>query len=225
MTTAAPAWTRERLPAGVEVVEISRAACRTCGPTILGSDMLESWHRITRTVEPDGSGRYTIQPHQGWCPVWTGDLPDLPCPRCGAPVETIKHERGYSLAIPDARAPRGVGHLVGTADEVFGHPASVFTQPEPEPSLDQATVGPCGHTFQGAAAHHIIDLGDELRRAHLRDEADVILTGMARLLGAAERAGHGALVEAYRTAVRGRTRDVSGLLAALRILHPDAEGD
>ncbi len=214
-----PTWTRERLPDGVDVVAYG-SSCRTCGAGGIDSEMIRSWRQVTRSEEPDEVGQYLIQPHHRWCPVWTGETAELPCPVCGAPVEGYDFENGYSLEVPDALAPGGVGHLVGSGDEVFGHPAAryVGATPKPAPSFSKMLVEPCGHELRGDVAYGVVTRAAEIRANRRRAEA---------LLQAATQAGHSQLVEAYRRAVRSRSRDASGLLAALRLLHPQhtPEGD
>jgi hypothetical protein len=214
-TTWAPTWVREALPDDVRTFCFGEL-CRTCNQNTL------SLHEAyTRSAEPDPDGQYHLQPHHDWCPVWTGETPELACPRCGAPVHSYDYSEGVSLEVPHALF--GVAHLVGTAEEVYAHPdaryANTMAAPTLEPALSKTTVSPCGHVLKGSDALHVVTRAAELRAEKHRAEADQTIADAQQLLDAAEHAGQHALARAYREAVRGHAATAPGLLAALRLLN------
>jgi len=222
VTAPAIVWTQEPLPVDVRVA--AALVCRTCNAEEVSCDWRQAPY--TRSTEPpSGSNYYLVQPHEAWCPVWTGLVPDPACPDCGAPVYDVDISPGYSLSVPDPVL--GTAHIVGTADEVFAHPAArragAVDAAKRVKSLDKVTVSPCGHTLRGDDFRRVLVRFVDLRRHRVRAEDDAVIAAAGPLLAAAEQAGQTALADAYRTAVRARSRDASGLLAALRILHPQAE--
>lgn len=219
MTRSTPVWTTDPLPDNVRVFTLA-ATCTVCRQQTITLTGRPDRIPETRSVDPDpDTGRYLVQPHERWCPVWTGQAPELPCPECGAPVHDYEYAPGYSLAVPDALF--GVAHLVGTAEEIFGNPAAravPFNTATLEPSLSTTSVSPCGHILKGAAALKVVTRGAELRAAAARAEADKVIADAQGLLSAAEAAGQPRLADAYRQAVRTRAATAPGLLAALNLL-------
>jgi hypothetical protein len=220
MTAWKPTWTRDPLPADVTTATVG-PACGTCHSDTYLTD--STMPPLTRSTEPNpADGLYVVQLHQSCCPVWTGETPDLPCPTCGAPVESHEFTPGYSLAVP--HPVFGTAHIVGTAQEVFDHPDAVFVpmaEAEPVPSMDRATVSPCGHVLQGEAAHRFMSRAAELRAVKRRAEAEALIAAAQPLLDSAEAAGQQPLARAYREAVRARSTTAPGLLVALQTLDTD----
>lgn len=217
--------TRDPLADGVELVgwENHRGRCRTCCDASPGISIgPPGMTPFTRSVEPDANGQYVIQFHAGWCPVFTGETPELPCPRCGAPIEGHHLARGVIYTVPGAGPDGDDGHImVEGGGETHGRivPAEyVPTAREPWPDGDRLTVIPCRHTLLGDEAHEVLRKAAEIR-AHLRAaEHEATIAASADLLTAAETAGHTGLAIAYRDAVRQDDATALGLLTAIRVL-------
>ncbi|MFI2663372.1 hypothetical protein [Micromonospora carbonacea] len=213
------AHTREPLPDGANTrMRVGR--CRTCNRTsIEGSSRHGIITPRTRSVEPDADGRYEMQPHELWCPVWTGETPEVACPHphCGAPVVGLTYRPGYQVRVPWTSPFGNPGTLVGTLDEIDASEA-VGGETTADPRFDKADLVPCGHTVEGSQAQQVRDLFEQVRDARHRREAEAEIARHAVVLAAADAAGHAVLVEQYRQAVLNGSTDKAGLLAALRTL-------
>lgn len=66
--TTADTQTRQH-PRGDYLMRVG--SCPTCGPHEVVFGPPDS--RITHSTAPDTEGRYTVQAHADWCPVWTGE--------------------------------------------------------------------------------------------------------------------------------------------------------
>lgn len=197
------------LPAGHTTMTVGTCPTCHCTEWAVGSDT------HTRSDEPGADGRYVMHPHHDWCPVWTGETPELACTACGAPVLEWDFSAGVQVTVPHAGPSGRDDYALGTVDEVGRH-MGFASKAEPCPEFDQLTVKPCGHELRGHEAHPIMDRLRELRLTWAQREADATLAQHAVLLPGACGAGHANLVELYRRAVYGRSKDAAGLLAAIR---------
>lgn len=226
MVTLPDGWVRTPLPDndGALRMALPFVDCRTCGPATLTHDG-DQWGPYTRTVEPDpGTGLYLLQPHQPWCPIWTGKRAELGCPACGAPIEGYDSSWGYRVPVLDPDTG-GVKHLVGNANDILD-PWPQLAPDEPptrEYTFDRMVLQPCGHTIEGCDAHRLGVRINTWLAARRYKAAEAAIAAYQTLLDAAERATHGMLADAYRGAVHTGSGDASGLLKALILLHPDAD--
>ncbi|MEU0078436.1 hypothetical protein ABZY58_11115 [Micromonospora tulbaghiae] len=194
--------------------------CRTCGRGELEFTGGRLDTPTTRSVRPGPDGLYQVQPHHRWCPVYTGQTPEVGCPRCGAPVEGIDYRPGYQARVP-AVGPDGRirdDHVVGTLDGLHAElPATLVTaQPRPAPQFDKAYLALCGHTVEGADAQRVFRQVRDVADRRRREQAEATIERHAGLLSSAEAAGYGQLVLRYRQAVHCRSADAPGILTALR---------
>lgn len=219
MTTTAPAQTRDPLPEGVTSARLG-PPCRTCGHRqfTFSSDGLSA---TTRTVEPDGDGNYTMQAHAEWCPVWSGETPKVAAPCCGAPVEDFDYQPAWWLIVP------GLTHSGQTMDHHVLESRATASQRAASTGrvrateFDLITLRPCGHTTEGSAGRRVLADCANARLEVQRVEAEEILDAGADLLARVEAAGHGAVAEQYRQAVRADAKTAAGLLVALQTLAGD----
>lgn len=204
--------TRDPLPEGVTEAGFADP-CATCRLTnyIIGG---QGAPPHTRSVEPAADGRYLIQPHHDWCPIWTGTTPSIGCPSCGAPVDGYDYTRGFWLVLPAAGPNGGPGHIEATEENERRYG---WAQRKPAPELDQVTVTPCGDTLQGDDARQVMVQVAQVRADEARREADDLLARHAAMLGTAVERGQGALVAAYREAVHAGSPEAPGLLKAIRL--------
>ncbi len=197
--------------------------CPACGGGEVWSDRPSN---LTYSVQPASNGVHTARTHELWCAALRDTTPALACPDCGAEVDSYEHRPGYVLAIPDALALGGVGHVVGAGDEVLNHPRAAFAAgpPRPAESFTKVDVEPCGHTIEGSAARELMIAAANFRLEQKRLAAEKVLAADTELLAAAEFGGPRAVADQYRQAVHAGSRDASGLRLALQILvgDPDA---
>jgi hypothetical protein len=216
-------WVRDPLPEGLTTIEVSPEPCGTCGSADL-TRIDGQWGPVARTARPDPrTGLYMVQAHHEWCPVWTGQLEELACPTCSAPVHDYESRPGYSFLVIDDET--GVMRTTaGTVDEVLADLNVRLTHEAPparEPQFDKLKLGPCGHVLVGCDAHRMIGRIAHVRARRHRAEADAAIAANQHLLTAAEQAGHEPLAHAYRHAVHAGLRTASGLLKALQLLHDE----
>jgi hypothetical protein len=213
-TTASP-QVRQPIPNGPQAL----GTCPTCGPADIQISSGEGWQNVTRTQDPGPDGRYEIHPHHDWCPVLTGETPEVACLDCGAPVMEYDHSPGVIVTVPHA-GPNGMdGHLLGAMDEIQDKPFGTFgTTRKPAPDFDRVTVRPCGHDHRGPQAHQMLLAIRTARAAQANREAEALFAEHAAVTDGAEAAGHGEVVQRWRQAVRSGSREASGLLAAIKVL-------
>lgn len=210
-----PVMTREPLPDGVGSVRLA-PVCPECQQQEVHDPRTGGLLFATRSTEPGLDGKYVVQPHQPWCRLLV-DLPaDPACPRCGGQVRRYEFHPAYSVAVPHPQF--GTAHLVGPAEDVLNHPDRVHGDVRREASLDKLTVLPCEHELQGDDAHALMRRAAEIRGELARAAAQVTIDRSAGTLRAAETAGYGDVVAAYRHAVLRGAPDASGILAALHLL-------
>ncbi len=211
------AHTRDAPPDGANP-SMHVGCCHVCNRTrIEGSSrhgIITPW---TRSVEPVADGRYEMHPHERWCPVWTGETPEVACQHCGAPVTDLTYRFGYQVRVPWTPPFGNPGTLVGTLDEIDAH-ESAGGETTAAPQFDKADLTPCGHTVEGSQAHQMRDLFEQARAEHHRRKAEAEIASNGVVLAAAETAGHSTLVDQYQRAVLDGSADKVGLLAALRTL-------
>lgn len=220
MTTTTPAQTRDPLPEGVTSAKFGQP-CPTCGPRefTISSD---GPGPMTRTAEPDADGRYTMQAHAEWCPVWSGESPKVTAPCCGAPVEDFDYRPAWWLVVPGLTHSGQVmdHHVLESRATVSQRAASTGRVRATE--FDLITLRPCGHTTEGPAGRRVLADCANARLEAQQAEAAEILDGCADLLARVEAAGHGAVAEQYRQAVRGGAKTAAGLLVAVQTLVGEA---
>jgi hypothetical protein len=204
--------TTDPVPSGAG---FTTTACPICGPQKFTMSSVGS-SPMTRTTEPNERGLFEVTPHTDWCPVFAGPADGVPAPCCGAPIHGLTHTCAYWLVVPGLDGHGNpVDHHVLDRDGT-SRAADHATRREPAPEHDTIRLDPCGHTVEGPDVRTLLDaLADESRRQQ-RAEGDRVLAGVADLLTAAERAGHGGLVAEYRSAVYGGLPTAEGLLVALR---------
>ncbi len=211
--------TRDPLPGPATCV--IGETCPTCNRTEIASNSTDGWEQpMTRSVEPDNEGRYSMQPHEPWCPVGTEQEPArVPCPQCGTQMTEIEFRPGREVQVEEI-GPNGElvkGWLdIDAADR---HPfASPFTKSRRAQWLDSAVVGPCRHFLRDNAARQAYTVFLEAKQEIANEEAVATLAQHADLIEAARAHGGSAVVDAYATALRSGSREASGLLAAIRAL-------
>ncbi len=142
----------------------------------------------------------------------------VPCPTCDTPIDGYEHENGLKLTDPHAGPFGGPGTLLGTWDEVK-HGERIGVTIEQAPEFGTVTLDPCGHTFRGwEGGTELLARIYEARGHYMAARADATIAAQADLLAAAEANGAGAVAERWRQAVRSRSNEQSGLLAALKTL-------
>lgn len=204
--------TTDPVPSGAG---FTTTACHVCGPqefTVSRDRMIP----MTRTAEPNGRGLFEVTPHVDWCPVFAGPADGVPAPCCGAPIHGLTHTYAYWLVVPglDGRG-NPVDHHVLDRDGT-SRAADHAIRREPAPEHDTIRLDPCGHTVEGRDVRTLLDALVAEARRQQHAAGDRVLAEVADLLTAAERAGHGALVAEYRSAVYGGVPTAEGLLVALR---------
>lgn len=212
-------WVRDPLPEGDVQIELPLQLCDTCGQALVHEDS-RRW--LTRTAEPDPvSGLYQVQLHHDWCPAFTGQLEELGCTECGAPIHRYTLRLGYSFPVRDPLSGR-IKHLVGTDEVLSGSRAHVAAgyQPTREVDFDELEVEPCGHVLTGSDAHRALAAIKKIRAVRQRAAVEATIAAQQRLLEAVENAGHTVVADAYRRAVFAGSRHADGLLEALRLLCP-----
>lgn len=222
MTVPNIIWTPEPLPAGASIIQTG-PACDSCGSpdqhvaVMPGGIVVQA--PMTRSTEPDPTtGFYIVQYHRRWCPQIATDAPTVACPCCGAAVVSYNLARGMCIAVPHPQF--GTAHLVGTADEILSHPDARRTDAvvRHEPSLDRATLEPCGHVLRGGQAQRLLAEVTKAREVLRRAEAEKELAAAADLLVDAVGAGYDTVADAYQAAVYMRSPTAAGLRAALVLL-------
>lgn len=209
--------TRDPLPAGVTVTTIG-GPCRTCGPADIVFSLDNSWTRLTtRSVDPGPDGRYVIQGHNDWCPVWSGKQPRVAAPCCGAPVRSFHVTYAYWIVVPGAGPNGSDGYHLSTGD-TEARWGALASKRERAPQFDKATLHPCGHTVEGDDVRRVATDVNAAVAADRATTAEAAIERHQDVLTAAEAAGYEALAERYRAAVRGGDKTAAGLLEALRTL-------
>jgi hypothetical protein len=213
-TTTSP-QVREPIPSGPQDL----GTCPTCGPADIQISSGDGWRNVTRSRDPGPDGRYEIHPHQEWCPVLTGETPEVACLDCGAPVFGWDESPGVIVTVPHA-GPNGMdGHLLGAMDEVQDKPFGMFgTTRKPAPDFDRVTVQPCGHDHRGSRAHQMLLAIRTARAEQAHREAEAIFAEHAELLEFVDGSEFSKLADRYRTAVRAGSGEAFGLLTAMRTL-------
>lgn len=212
------AQTRDPLPDTANTrMRVGR--CRTCNSTRMEGGSRGVTTPWTRSVEPVHGDQYEMQSHERWCPVWTGETPEVACPypHCGAPVTELTYRPGYQVRVPWTPPFGNPGTLLGTIDEIGDH-RTVGSETTPAPQFDKVDLQPCGHTVEGSDAQQVRRQFQQAEGKRWHREVEAEVARHADVLAAADTAGHGALVEQYRKAVLAGSADKSGLLAALRTL-------
>ncbi|MEV5819384.1 hypothetical protein AB0L22_09425 [Micromonospora haikouensis] len=213
------AQTRQPLPADANTrMRVGR--CRTCNNRRVEGGSRGVTTPWTRSVEPVHGDQYEVQYHELWCPVWTGETPQVACPHphCGAPVTEVTYRPGYQVRVPWTSPYGNPGTLVGTLDEIDVGAETFGSETIPDPQFDKADLAPCGHTVEGTQAQQVRGQFQQVLEGRRRRDAEAEIARHADVLAAAETAGHSVLVEQYRQAVIMGSTDRSGLLAALRTL-------
>lgn len=139
------------------------------------------------------------------------------CPFCNAPTNGYDLEAGVQVTIPGAGPNGGPGTLLGAGDEVTGVPWGLG-EVKAAPDFNRLTLQPCGHVFRGFQSGAILEKVHQVADERHDAKAEATLDRHADLLGAAEAAGHGAVAEKYRQAVRAGSGEQQGLLTALKAL-------
>lgn len=212
--------TREPLPDGAPTSMPLGDPCPTCRQDQFVISSGGQTTPYTRSTEPEPDGRYRIQFHADWCPHIADEPARLPCPapigpdgQCGAEVDSYDYRPGWEIQVYD----------------LFGNKAWAEATPENErralnpigerrraPHYDRVTVHPCGHVLEGSYGHTVLNAAAQLRAEKAERRANDLLAEHADLLAAAETAGHRAIADQYRTAVRTGSDAQAGLLVALR---------
>jgi hypothetical protein len=222
----AATYTREPLPAGSTTMTTGDTCptCR-CDTFVMRSDGLHTPY--TRSVDPNPDGHYVMQVHADWCPRIADTPARLPCPapvgpdeRCGAAVEWYDFHVGYEIKIP-VLFGAGLSWVEATPDNER-RSLDPFGERRRAPRYDRLTVKPCGHVLEGQDGHIVLGAAAQIRAEDAERRADETLAGHADLLAAAETAGHRALVDQYRTAVRTGSDAQAGLLVALQTVAGEA---
>lgn len=213
----ASAQTRDPLPDGVTSM-VSGPPCSVCGPQHLTFSG-DGTSPFTRSTEPNADGRYLLQPHAEWCPVWSQETPRIAAPCCGAPVEGYDYTAAYWLVVPGV-GPNGqaVDQRILSTNASEARHGTFPHRRELAPQFDTATLTPCGHTVEGDHAHAVMKAIGVARAEDRRAAAEQTLASQAELLAAATAAGHERIVEQYREAVYRGDGTAAGLLVALKTL-------
>lgn len=173
----------------------------------------------TRSVDPGPNGRYAIHPHHEWCPVLTGETPEVACLTCGAPVNEWSESPGVILTMPNAGPAGRDDHWLGNVEDPgYARNSAWASKREPAPDFDRVTVKPCGHEHEGRRAHEMLLAVRTARAARMNREAEATYAAYIAVTDAAEAAGHVELVLRWQDAVRTGSPEAVGLLAAIRVV-------
>ncbi len=192
--------------------------CPLCGPADIHISSGDGWRNVTRSQDPGPDGRHEVHPHLDWCPVLTGETPEVACLDCGAPVMEWTESPGIVVTVPGAGPNLTDGHWLGAADEEPDRLAIWGSERKPAPDFDRVTVRPCGHDHRGSRAHEMLLAIRTVKAEQANREAEEMFARHAAVTDAAEAAGHIELVLRWQNAVRTGSREAVGLLAALRIV-------
>lgn len=213
-TTTSP-QVRQPIPNGPQTI----GTCPTCGPADIQISSGEGWYNVTRSQDPGPDGRYEVHPHLDWCPVLTGETPEVACLDCGAPVTEWSESPGVILTMPNAGPHGRDDHWLGNVEDPgYVRNSSWASKREPAPDFDRVTVKPCRHEHEGRRAHEMLLAIRTVKAEQAKREAEALFAEHAAVTDAAEAAGHTELVLRWQGAVRSGSREAAGLLAAIRIV-------
>ncbi len=214
-TTTSP-QVRQPIPNGSHHI----GTCPVCG----SADVTISVDRpladvITCSQDPGPDGRHVIHPHQEWCPVLTGETPEVACLDCGAPVNEWDESRGVILTMPGAGPMGRDDHWLGNVDDPgYARNSAWASKCEPAPDFDRVTVKPCGHQHEGRRAHEMLLAIRTARAARANREADAEIAKHAELLAFVDGSEFSKVSDRYRTAVRSGSPEAPGILAVMRLM-------